>query len=262
MKQFTSQTYIDPNFLLPERVFKATVSEILEIAEKELNKTSRDLTVLDVGSGKGEHTIELARRVKIAIGLEPYKPSYNVALRLKSKSRSKAFFYDTLVEDYKTSKKFDLVICLATVEHMPNAKASFKNIFKILNNGGIIYMTAPNKLWPIEAHYNLPFLNYLPLSKANIYLRITGKGKSFKDSSYAKTYFGMKKFLNQFPCTYYFYLPDPNSPYLGGKGPLYRVLYKVGIFLIASIPIFWAVSKGFIIIIKKNNNQKRGSKWN
>lgn len=40
--KFISQAYIDPGFLLPETVFKATVSEILEIAEKELNKNSKD----------------------------------------------------------------------------------------------------------------------------------------------------------------------------------------------------------------------------
>lgn len=245
------QTYIDPSFFLSQLVVEATINEILEIAKKELNKNLHDLTVLDVGSGKGEHTLELAKYINSVVGIEPYKPSYLIAQEIKGKIRSKAIFQNILIENYKTTKRFDLAISLATIEHMPNAKASFKNVFRLLKNGGMIYMTVPNKLWPLEPHYNLLFLNYLPLPLANLYLRITGKGTSFKDSSYSKTYFGMKSFLSQFPCTYYFYLPDPNSPYLGGKGIIYKILYKIGIFLISYLPIFWIISKGFIIIIRK-----------
>lgn len=251
MSGLQKQTYINPSFFLSETVVKTTIDEVLAIAKKELNKNPENLTVLDVGSGKGEHSLELAKRVKSVVGIEAYKPSYLIAQKVKTKTQSKVVFYNKLVEDYKTTKRFDLAISLATIEHMPNASESFENIFYLLKKDGMIYMTAPNRLWPLEPHYNLLFLNWLPLPLANFYLRITGKGKSFKDSSYSKTYFGMKAFLNQLPCTHYFYLPDPESPYLGGTGPIYKILYKLGIFLISLIPLFWIISKGFIIIIRK-----------
>lgn len=249
--KYTKQTYINQSFYLPQKAVKATLGDIFKIAKKELNKDPKDLDVLDIGCSKGEHTFELEKYVHSVVGVEPYKPSFLIAQKTKKRKKSKAFFYNKLIENYHAQKRFDLAISLATIEHMPNAKASFDNIFRLLKNGGMIYMTAPNKLWPLEPHYNLLFLNYLPLPLANLYLRITGKGTSFKDSSYSKTYFGMKAFLNQFSCKYYFYLPDPGSPYLGGTGPLYKYLYKIGIFLIFHIPLFWMVSKGFIVIIIK-----------
>lgn len=247
MSKLQKQTYINASFFLPETVVKTTIDEVLAIAKKELNKNPENLTVLDVGSGKGEHSLELAKRVKSVVGIEAYNPSYLIAKQTKTK----AIFYNKLIENYRTTKRFDLAISLATIEHMPNASESFENIFYLLKKGGMIYMTAPNRLWPLEPHYNLLFLNWLPLPLANFYLRITGKGKSFKDSSYSKTYFGMKAFLNKFPCAYYFYLPDPQSPYLGGTGLIYKILYKFGIFLISLIPLFWIISKGFIIVVRK-----------
>lgn len=247
-----SKSNIYPLACVTDKIIVSTVEEIFKISKKELNKDPKSLMVIDIGSGRGQHPLELAKKVKLVVGVEPDEASFKVAQQIKKETKSKAVFYNELIENFSTSLRFDVAISLNAIEHMPNAFKSFKRIFELLNPGGIIYMTAPNKLWPIEPHYNLPFLSYLPLPLANLYMKITGKGESYKESSYSKSYFGMKRFLNEFPCTFYFYLPDPNSPYLGGTGMFYKILYNVGIFIISHISLFWLFSKGFIIIVKKN----------
>ncbi len=212
------------------------------------------MRVLDVGSGWGEYSFELGKYVKEVIGIEPYKKVYNVAIKSKSIRKSRINFYNCKVEDFHTKGTFDLIVSLTTVEHMSHVERSFKKIFSLLKPGGMVYVTAPNKWWLFESHYGLPFLGWVPLSIADRYLRITGKGRSYKDCSYSRSYFGMKKLFNQYPCEYYFHLPDEKAAYLGcgSRGFFNPFIRSFGIKLIQRMPIFWSISKGFIVVATKN----------
>lgn len=239
---------------IPHLVISATIKEIIGIAEKELQKKARELKVLDVGSGWGEYSLELEKYVKEVVGLEPFKKVYDIAVRSKVRRKSKVKFHNLKVEDFHTKETFDLVISLTTIEHMSDAERAFKQIFSLLKPGGMIYATAPNKWWVFESHYGLPFLGWLPLSLSDTYLRVTGKGSSYKDCSYTKSYLGMKKLFKQFPCKFYFHLPAPDAGYLGcgGSGIISPFIRYFGIKLIRRIPFFWSISKGFIVIAIKN----------
>lgn len=237
---------------VPMRAIRVIVKEILSIAEKETGKDRKELVVLDVGSGFGLYSQELGKYVKKVIGVEPYKEAYEKALELNKKNN--VVFFNSLIEDFETREKFDLVVSLTTLEHMLNQTASFKKVFSLLRRGGILYLTAPNKWWPIEPHYALPFLSWLPIPLANIYMKLVGAGKSYRDSSYSLSYFGMKNLFNKYDCTYYFLVPDPNASYLGcgtGSGS-YKLIRSMGISLIRRFPILWSISKGFIVVAKKN----------
>ncbi|OGH16072.1 MAG: hypothetical protein A3C30_00550 [Candidatus Levybacteria bacterium RIFCSPHIGHO2_02_FULL_40_18] len=236
---------------VPHAAIEGTIEDILLVAEKELGKSTKDLTVLDIGSGFGLYSQELAKFVKKVVGVEPFKGAYEKAIRMNRRSNVK--FVNSLIEDYKGKEKFDLAISLTTLEHMPHQEKSFKNVFRIMKPGAILYVTAPNKLWPIEPHYELPFLSWLPLSLANLYLKITGRGESYQESSYSRTYFGMRRLFDNFNCDYYFPVPAPNAIYIGcGRRTGMNTLLKHGgIWLIKKAPLFWLLSKGFIMVVKK-----------
>lgn len=233
-----------------KKIAHSLTGDILTIASKKLKMEPRNMLVLDVGSGYGLYAEEFSKKVKRVVAVEPNKKAYDAACR---KTKKNLAFYNCKVEDFVTHDRFDLVLSLTTLEHMPDADASFTRIFALLKKHGIIYLTAPNKLWPFENHYKLPFLSYLSLPIANRYLRITRKGDSYEDCSYSKTYFGVQKLLRKFPCTYMFQIPDPSSPYLGmgTSNYIYHAIKNFGISLIKLFPIFWIFSKGFIIIIQK-----------
>lgn len=239
---------------VPKPIVNSVVDEILKIARLELKKPLKQLVVLDVGCGSGAYSFALERYVKRVVGVEPYKPMYDRAVRNKRRFRSNVSFLNKPIESCLLDEKFDLVISLTTIEHMPNAEESFKKIFSLMRNGGIIYLTAPNKLWPIESHYKLPFLSWLPLPLANFYVKMIGVAESYEDCSYSKTYFGMKRFFSKFPCEYRFILPrNEHSAYLGcgSRSFSYSLIKKLGFFLIKKSPFFWMFSKGFIILIRK-----------
>lgn len=244
---FRQHYWLDPH-ILPTKLYRDTINDILAITTKKLAKKNNDLVVLDVGSGLGIYSSELAKKVKQVVGVEPDSNAFRLAVPRKNLT-----FYNTLIEKFDTKLRFDLIISLTTMEHMPNAKASFKKIFKLLKPDGMIYVTAPNKLWPFEYHYKLWFLNYLPQGLANLYVRIMRRGKSFQDSSYAKTYTGMKKFFNQFPCQYEFVLPDPNASYLGCGNESGKSLRVIGVKLIKHLSFMWTFSRGFIVVVRKTS---------
>lgn len=231
---------------IPQISVRETIKYILFIAEKELGIPRKEMTVLDIGSGFGMCARELAKQVKKVVGVEPFAGGYKKSIELHRAKNIQ--FVNACMEDYKGNEKFDLAISLNTIEHMPKAEKSYRNAFKYMKKKSLLYLTAPNKLWPIEPHYALPFLSFLPLPAANLYLRLTGKGNSYKDSSYSLTYFGMKKLFDRFPYRYYFLVPPSDAAYIGCKS---KVLKGTGIWLIKKFPIFWFISKGFILVVKK-----------
>lgn len=74
---------------------------------------------------------------------------------------------------------FDIVICTHVYEHVSDPKKLFNEIYRVLKPGGICYLAAINALWPIEPHYNLLFLSWLPKNIANIYVKIFGKAEKY-----------------------------------------------------------------------------------
>lgn len=234
-------------------VLKALVKEIVEVSKKYLDKPLKSISVLDVGSGHGEHSAEMAKFFGLVTGVEPLEYAYKTAIR-KNRKVGNLKFFNSKIEDFKPKVKYDFVTHLTVFEHMATPKKGFDRIFSLLNKNGIIYLTAPNKYWLFEQHYGLPFLSWLPLPIANKYLELAKGVKSYKDCSYSRGYGGMKAFFDQYDCHYEFVLPfDENSAYIGcGKNQLgFTLVKKLGLKLIRLNPFFWNFSKGFIMVIRK-----------
>jgi 2-polyprenyl-3-methyl-5-hydroxy-6-metoxy-1,4-benzoquinol methylase len=234
------------------KVVQAAIQDIIEQISIRITKPVSEWVVLDVGCAQGLYTHELSKYVKHVVGVEPYKELFEVAQRFNQGSAN-VTLYHLPVEQLNCDKKFDLVLSLTTVEHMPDARTSFERVLEMMNSGAILFLTAPNKLWPLEAHYRLPFLSWLPLSWANRYLRIFKKGQSYESCAYSRTYWGMKKLFSGLPCTVEFCLPDLKKNWvgMGQQSGFHSALRTLGVALIRRAPLFWAISKGFILLIVK-----------
>ena len=135
------------------------------------------------------------------------RPSSGVSLpptctRRLSRSLSQAVhgrveFVHAGVESLDYREAFDLVILDNVYEHLPDHDAALAAIWRAMRPGAVLYVLVPNKLWPVEAHYDLPFLSWLPLPLANRYLRLTRRGNSYEDASYAPTYWGLKTAMSK-----------------------------------------------------------------
>ncbi|TAL51360.1 MAG: methyltransferase domain-containing protein, partial [Chitinophagaceae bacterium] len=179
---------------------------------------------------------------------------YEVSIKKMLRGKKNLSFIHSKIEDYKTTQKFDLIVHLTVFEHMNNPKAGFDRIFALLEPDGVIFLTAPNKYWIFEQHYGLPFLGWLPLPLANLYLKLAKGVESYEDCSYSRGYGGMKSFFDRYDCEYEFIIPkDTSGAYVGcgNSQPLFSFIKWLGIRLIKMNPFFWNFSKGFIMIIRK-----------
>lgn len=57
---------------------------------------------------------------------------------------------------------FDVVFCNAVVEHVGSYKEQWKFINEICRVGKKIFVTTPNKLFPVDSHTLIPFAHLLP----------------------------------------------------------------------------------------------------
>lgn len=249
--QKTDRYGLPPTPIAPE-IAKAAVNEVLNAIRGYFNTDYKKLRVLDVGSGRGEYVNELAKYFNEVVGVEPQKEAYEYAKRKFKKNNVR--FYNSAIEDFKSTEKFDIVVSLTVFEHMSDHKKSYDKIFALLKSKGVIYMTAPNKYWLFEQHYGLPFLSWLPLNLANIYLKIFKGIPSYKDCSYSMGYVATQKFFDKYQCTYKFILPyDISGAYFGCNNTtsISSKIRDLGIQLIKISPFFWNFSKGFIMVIRK-----------
>lgn len=208
-----------------------------------------ELTVLDIGCGYGHTTIELAKQCRYAVGIEPMPELYEFALRLKASSGLVNIeFRQQSIYDLTETGIYDLVVLDNVFEHLPDQRLALAKICQVLKTKGVVYILTPNKLWPIEPHYHLPFLSYLPLRLANFYLRITKRGEDYSDACYLPTYWGLKKLLQERKeLSWQFVLPSDVTLAMSGRS----FHYRLGVELIRRFPFLWAISKSFLIVAVK-----------
>jgi Methylase involved in ubiquinone/menaquinone biosynthesis len=132
---------------------------------------------LDIGCSSGLISSVIAPFVGKMIGLE-----YDiVALRSADqdiRKRVQLTLGDAMHLPFRESS-FDVVICAQVYEHVPDDIRLFDEIHRVLKAGGIVFFSGPNWLFPIEPHYHLPFLHWLPEQWADLYLRITRRGTHY-----------------------------------------------------------------------------------
>lgn len=80
---------------------------------------------------------------------------------------------------------FDIVVCNHVYEHTDDAPQLMSEIRRVLKDTGACYFAGPNKYEPVEPHYGLPFLSWLPRPLADRYMRLCGKGNSYPEKPYS-----------------------------------------------------------------------------
>ena len=225
----------------------AFARQALATTEPWLATPLAELSVLDVGSGYGHTAIELAKRCREVLGLEPMTELHDRAVALAAEVPNVSFRLGG-VEDLSDVERYDLILLDNVYEHLPNQQLALDRVTAALRPGGVLYLLVPNRLWPIEAHYRLPFLAWLPLPVANWYLRRSGRGHDYTDASYAPTYWSLERELNRRPeLEWSMTVPgDPTATKAGAP-----IHYRVGIGVLKRVPALWAISKALLVVARK-----------
>ncbi|ASV74953.1 ubiquinone biosynthesis O-methyltransferase [Thermogutta terrifontis] len=231
------------------RIAERLACQIIDTCSPYLSKPVSEWEVLDCGSGYGFTAAELAKRCKRVKGIEPSHTLYVEAVRIQQeKHLANLSFANIGAETLSDHNVYDLVVLDNVLEHIREQLQALQRIFHALRPNGVLFIVVPNKLWPIEVHYRLPFLSYLPLSLANIYLRLTGKGTDYSDACYAPTFWTLRRLLNAAGFReFYFVVPANLANTM--KGDVWY--YRLGARLLRRIPLLWIISKAFVVVAIK-----------
>lgn len=179
--------YQDSFYTLSERVSDPSsrqekARKISRALKHHARCSLREATCLDIGCSVGLITSALAPLFKQTIGLE-YDEIALRAADADTRRNVKLIQGDAMNLPFG-DRTVDVIVCAQVYEHVPRPETLFGEMYRLLRPGGLVFFSGPNWLFPIEPHYFLPFLHWLPRRLADIYLRATGRGNQYYEHSY------------------------------------------------------------------------------
>ncbi len=168
-------------------------NKIRFLLKERISIDMKNIVALDIGCSSGLITCALEDLFRCIVGLE-----YDAAaLQKRPRSGCNAIFIqgDAMMVPF-ANQSIDLIICAQVYEHVPSDNRLVEEMFRILKPGGNIFFSGPNKLYPIELHYNLPFIHWLPQRLADGILRFFHLGDHYYERS--RTVWGLRKLFHKF----------------------------------------------------------------
>ncbi len=169
-------------------------AEKIAYALKIANYPLASSICLDAGCSSGIITSALAPLFAKMIGLD--FDVIALANIVPSATRSVLFIQGDLMSLPLSDNAVDVVICAQVYEHVPDDQVMMDEIYRILKPGGIVFLSGPNKLFPIELHYAMPFLHWLPSRIPDGYVRLLGRGDHYYEHS--RSLWGLRKLVSRF----------------------------------------------------------------
>jgi len=145
--------------------------------------TTEAMSLLDIGCASGIITRALAPHFAYAVGMDLNESG----LRLARSDPQQEATCASLLRATTSALPFpdcffDVAICAQVYEHVADQAALADEVFRVLKPGGWMFFSGPNRAWPIEDHYKLIGLGWIPRNWASRYLRLAGRGQVFEEN--------------------------------------------------------------------------------
>ena len=137
--------------------------------------TLDEKTILDVGCGLEPITGRFPRIYADLIGLDKDRRCVRIG---KENASSSFVLADATSMPFK-DESFDFAFCNDVLEHVREDAKLIQELLRILVRNGVAYIQCANKYQIVEPHFLLPFLSWVPRSLADIYIKVTRKGKDY-----------------------------------------------------------------------------------
>ena len=196
-REYQVDFYLSSSAVKDHESRRAKARKILYALQRYSDVQLSASTCLDVGCSSGLITAALASHFKRIVGVEYDQ----LALQATPEHIPPALTFvrgDAMALPCRDNS-IDVIICAQVYEHVPDDKLLFEEIYRVLRPGGVVFFSGPNWLYPIEPHYFLPFLHWLPQPIADLYLRLTHKGDHYYEKS--RALWGLRRLMRRFEIT-------------------------------------------------------------
>jgi ubiquinone/menaquinone biosynthesis C-methylase UbiE len=169
------------NFWIKDHLYAVKhVSHILHFFVRKYLPNSSGIRCLELGCGTGPASISIALDRNKVCGIDYKLGDPGLGLKLaKVRAKEHDVFIDFIQGDgYRLPFKdgaFDFIFCRQVIEHVENKDIFINEMYRVLSQDGVAYISIPNKLWYIEYHCGLLFAGLLPHDICKKYVKLRGR---------------------------------------------------------------------------------------
>ena len=138
------------------------------------------LSILDIGSGRGNFLIDVASRGGQATGLEINDAYIKETLDKAAQKGLQLKVVKGAAENLPfNDSSFDFVNFALVIEHVDDPLKAIAEMSRVMKIGGQAYMGVPNRFGFWDPHFHLYFVNWLPRAWCNYFITLFGKHKDY-----------------------------------------------------------------------------------
>jgi 2-polyprenyl-3-methyl-5-hydroxy-6-metoxy-1,4-benzoquinol methylase len=135
--------------------------------------------ISDIGCGTGGIAIAFALNGAKVVASDPDKSALRIGSARASEEKVEVEWLVSKGESIPfVDSSFDLIICNDVIEHVESPNGLAKELYRLLKNRGIFYLTTPNKhspyniLW--DDHTGLPLITLMPKPLQDYFVKFSG----------------------------------------------------------------------------------------
>ena len=103
------------------------------------------ISILDIGCGGGLLSEPMSRMGADVVGIDASKKNIKIANFHAKKNKLNIKYYSSSPENFKTNKKFDVILNMEIVEHVEDIDFFLKTSSKLLKKNGYMFVATLNK---------------------------------------------------------------------------------------------------------------------
>ena len=157
---YTSEQFQWASLPYIKKIYQGRFRFILNEVHKYLFKNPGEAKLIELGCGDGYWLKQLENRQIKQLNLEGTdynKLRLNRAKKLLS-ADTELFLAD--LNEFKPQRKYDIVLCLHVIEHIPDDVSFLKKIKKLISQKGVLILATPNEGSYLEIRRNAKYKYY------------------------------------------------------------------------------------------------------